>query len=194
MNHRYPLADYYALLGVSPTASADEIRAAYRRLALRHHPDVNPPDEDDRAAATFMSQLNEAYDTLSEPSQRAAYDAAYGQQCRAQTAQVGGNDPTTVGQPLGFPLPAWLADLLATGQHLKEHLKVGLAPALSLLSLVSPVLILATLFLLSFGIYQTLCSDPLVIELFGSGDVILSALMSMTLVFFSAWLIVRFKR
>jgi hypothetical protein len=66
--------DYYRLLGVEPSASHQEIRQAYRRLARRVHPDTNPPTEDDVIATQRMAQLNEAYDVLGDPSQRAAYD------------------------------------------------------------------------------------------------------------------------
>src|SRR3954447_25779892 len=62
--------DYYAALGVAPGATEGEIRAAFRRLAREHHPDVNPrPD----AAERFRS-LVAAYEVLSDPATRRAYD------------------------------------------------------------------------------------------------------------------------
>src|SRR2546423_5529093 len=65
-------ADYYATLGLAPTASPAEIRRAYRERARRLHPDVNrAPD----AAARFAA-LTEAYETLSDPAHRHAYDRA----------------------------------------------------------------------------------------------------------------------
>jgi curved DNA-binding protein CbpA len=62
--------DHYALLGVGSDASAREIRRAYRRLARRHHPDVNPrPDGHSRFA-----ELAHAYAILNDPAERARYD------------------------------------------------------------------------------------------------------------------------
>jgi len=62
---------YYERLGVSPSASADEIRAAYRNLARRYH-----PDSATTADPTRMASINEAWATLSDPGRRAMYDAA----------------------------------------------------------------------------------------------------------------------
>ena len=63
--------DYYALLGVVPTASLVEIRRAFRRLARRLHPDINPGD---RAAAAQYQRIQEAFEVLSEPGRRDKYD------------------------------------------------------------------------------------------------------------------------
>jgi hypothetical protein len=65
--------DYYTVLGVSSTASAEEIRQAYRQLARQWHPDANP---DDPRAADYFKTLNEAYRVLGTPEFRAAYDDA----------------------------------------------------------------------------------------------------------------------
>jgi hypothetical protein len=66
--------DYYQLLGVNPTATLDEIRKAYRRLARRVHPDTNPGWEDDTEANRQMAALNEAYAVLRDAARRAEYD------------------------------------------------------------------------------------------------------------------------
>ena len=63
--------DYYKTLGVAKGASAKEIKQAFRRLARKHHPDVNPGD---RAAETAFKELNEAYEVLSDPESRKKYD------------------------------------------------------------------------------------------------------------------------
>lgn len=63
--------DYYKILGVDKNASENEIKKAYRKMAIIHHPDKNP---DDAAAAERFKDIGEAYETLSDPQKRAAYD------------------------------------------------------------------------------------------------------------------------
>lgn len=63
--------DYYKILGVNRNASADEIRKAYRKLALKYHPDKNPGD---KAAEERFKDINEAYQVLSDDQKRARYD------------------------------------------------------------------------------------------------------------------------
>lgn len=63
--------DYYKILGVNKNASQDDIRKAYRKLARKHHPDLNP---DDKEAHVKFQQLNEANEVLSDPEKRKKYD------------------------------------------------------------------------------------------------------------------------
>lgn len=63
--------DYYEVLGVSRTASADEIKKSYRRLAMKHHPDRN---KDDSSAGGKFKEAKEAYEILSNSEKRATYD------------------------------------------------------------------------------------------------------------------------
>lgn len=63
--------DYYSILGVKKDAKADEIKKAYRRLARKHHPDVNPGD---KAAEDKFKQVQEAYDVLSDAKKRKVFD------------------------------------------------------------------------------------------------------------------------
>lgn len=63
--------DYYEVLGVEKGASADDLKKAYRKLAMLYHPDRNP---DDPSAAEKFKELNEAYDCLKDDQKRAAYD------------------------------------------------------------------------------------------------------------------------
>ncbi|QHL88224.1 DnaJ domain-containing protein [Nibribacter ruber] len=63
--------NYYHILGLAPSASASEIKAAYKRLALKYHPDRNPLN--DRAEEQFK-RVNEAYQILSDPRRKATYD------------------------------------------------------------------------------------------------------------------------
>ena len=69
---REPMAeDYYRVLGVARTASQDEIKKAYRKLARKHHPDVN---QGNKAAEEKFKQVSAAFEVLSDPKKRALYD------------------------------------------------------------------------------------------------------------------------
>src|SRR4051812_36690184 len=84
--------DYYEVLSVSRTASEEEIKRSYRKLAVKFHPDKNP---DDAHAEEKFKELGEAYDVLMDTDKRAAYDR-YGHAAFAQgTAGRGGgfHDP-----------------------------------------------------------------------------------------------------
>jgi molecular chaperone DnaJ len=79
--------DYYGLLGVKKTATADEIRKAFRKLARKHHPDVNPGDK--KAEERFKA-ISEANDVLSDEKKRRVYDALgyYSDQIDPATAEA----------------------------------------------------------------------------------------------------------
>ena len=68
--------DYYEVLGVAKTASADEIKSAYRKLALKWHPDrwVNGSDAEKKTAEENFKEAAEAYSVLSDPDKKARYD------------------------------------------------------------------------------------------------------------------------
>jgi molecular chaperone DnaJ len=83
--------DYYEILGVLRTASGEEVKRAYRKLAVKFHPDKNP---DDPHAEEKFKELGEAYDVLMDPDKRSAYDR-YGHAAFAQGAGARGgfHDP-----------------------------------------------------------------------------------------------------
>jgi len=91
--------NYYDILGVSRNASDKQIKQAYRRLARKHHPDVNPGDK--QAEARFK-QINRAYEALSDPEKRRKYDR-YGEQWEQAEAfekagRAGGAEGARFGQ------------------------------------------------------------------------------------------------
>ncbi|MBM3944893.1 MAG: J domain-containing protein [SAR202 cluster bacterium] len=91
------MANYYEVLGVAKNASDKDIRQAYRRLARKHHPDLNPGDK--KAEQAFKG-INEAYEVLSDADKRRKYDKygdnwKHADQIEAQQAAGGGPQPWT---------------------------------------------------------------------------------------------------
>src|SRR2546426_7790342 len=110
--------DYYQVLGVPETATVDEIKRAFRRLAKQHHPDRNPGKPQ---AAERFKEINEAHDVLSDPAKRKQYDqlrrygafagaGGYGGPGRGPGRGGGGG-----GGPAGLGVEVDLSDLGSVG-------------------------------------------------------------------------------
>ena len=81
--------DYYEILGISRSASANDIKKSYRKLAMKYHPDQNP---ENRTAEHRFKNINEAYEALRDEDKRAAYDQQHGQ---GGTARRGRSEGTS---------------------------------------------------------------------------------------------------
>src|SRR5690349_21150161 len=92
--------DYYSTLGVAKTATEKEIKQAYRKMARKHHPDVNPGDQ---SAESRFKEINEAYEVLGDPAKRKKYDEL-GANWRAYE-QAGAGAPG--GGPGARPFGGW---------------------------------------------------------------------------------------
>src|ERR1700704_6329057 len=97
--------DYYGALGVKKTASPEEIRKAFRKLARKYHPDVNP---NDKKSEEKFKEISEANDVLSDPKKRKIYDQLgfYSDNIDPATAEAyarGGGQPGAGDFGAGFP-------------------------------------------------------------------------------------------
>src|SRR6266566_1822967 len=87
--------DYYSTLGVAKTATEKEIKQAYRKLARKHHPDVNPGE---KSAESKFKEINEAYEVLGDPPKRRKYDELGANWRMYEQAGAGAGSP---GSPFG---------------------------------------------------------------------------------------------
>ena len=122
--------DYYATLGVAKTASEKEIKQAFRKLARKHHPDVNPGD---KAAESRFKEINEAYEVLGDPDKRRKYDELGANWRLYEQAQQQGGQP---GQPFGGfqgfgdQGGSWTVNMGGGPRRLSDHDRRGDARAL----------------------------------------------------------------
>lgn len=124
--------DYYRILGVSRNATQDEIKSAFRKLALKYHPDRNPGDKD--AEAKFK-EINEAYEVLSNPEKRKLYDT-YGEDGLREGFSSGGFEGfSDFGDIFGDVFESFFGEFGSTrrrksrGEDLKYELEITLEDA-----------------------------------------------------------------
>jgi molecular chaperone DnaJ len=103
--------DYYEVLGVNRDASEEEIKKAYRKLAMKHHPDRNP---DNPKSEEQFKEAKEAYETLSDGQKRAAYDQ-YGH-AAFEAGGMGGGSPFGAGGAQGFDFGDIFGDIFGGGR------------------------------------------------------------------------------
>lgn len=111
--------DYYKTLGVSKTATEKEIKQAYRKLARKHHPDVNPGD---KGAEGKFKEINEAYEVLGDPDKRRKYDELGANWRMYEQAQQRGQPFGGAGSPFGGGAPggeggAWTINMGGPGGY-----------------------------------------------------------------------------
>ena len=111
--------DYYAVLGVSRSASEDEIKKAYKKMALKYHPDRCKGDEKEREKASEkFKQIGEAFSVLSDKEKKNIYDQVGAEGVKA-SEQGGGGVAGRCGWRWVVGLPA----ICALGDHLLRHRK-----------------------------------------------------------------------
>ncbi|KAL1965619.1 hypothetical protein VTN77DRAFT_5296 [Rasamsonia byssochlamydoides] len=111
--------DYYKILGVSPNATQQQIRDAYKRASLKSHPDRVPVDSPDRPARTREFQrINDAYYTLSDPGRRREYDEARKQHFRDGRDETVKEEETPRGGAGGFP---WSSFSFGGSEHERQN-------------------------------------------------------------------------
>jgi curved DNA-binding protein CbpA len=111
------MPDYYKILEVQPTASMEEIKRSYHRLARLHHPDLNQ-----QALDIHIKRLNQAYEIIGNPEKRANYDAQRMEMKRRADARANFHHQQEE-QARSEPEMTWIEGIFGFVQELRKNLK-----------------------------------------------------------------------
>ncbi len=112
------MPDYYKILEVPPTASVEEIKRSYHRLARLHHPDLNQHARD-----IHIKRLNQAYEIIGNPAKRAQYDAQRLETIRRADARANLHRQQQKEQVKQEPEMTWLDGIFGFVKELRKNLK-----------------------------------------------------------------------
>jgi curved DNA-binding protein len=130
--------DYYQVLGVPPESDTEAIRAAYKKLAVKHHPDANPGNE---TSENRFKEISEAKEILLDPAHRQRYDALrqqhlYRQQLRQQAQQQPGRPPTSAPEEEDYSFSTFFDEIFGNrrrgprrGKNYEANVKITLGEA-----------------------------------------------------------------
>ena len=111
------MPDHYKILEVQPTASMEEVKRSYHRLARLHHPDLNQ-----QALDIHIKRLNQAYEIIGNPAKRARYDAQRTEMKRRAEARANFHRQQE-GQVRREPEVTWIEGIFGFVQELRKNLK-----------------------------------------------------------------------
>ncbi len=123
MNHNEHTRDHYATLEISPSANAEEIRSAYKKLVAQYHPDRHQGNELETLAKEKLAEINEAYAVLSDPQKRRGYDEFIGQRQRSVPGRPSPSPEDPKGKAPAYLRPVMTLIAVALGGFLLRFMR-----------------------------------------------------------------------